>query len=59
MLMRLPIQERRAFIRMHNRDSEAIEREIDEATGSTDRTYGSEMINRFAELEQNNQMGGR
>ena len=58
MIMTLPIQERRAMIRKHNLETEAIEREYEKNTSSDVRKYEGESINEFARLEQNNQRSG-
>ena len=55
----LPIQERRAMIHKHNLDSERIEREIEGTGGdSTNHHLEGEAINRFAEITQNDPLGG-
>ena len=60
MIWSLPIQERRAFIRKHNIETDAIERESELSTRSdSNRTYEGSTINKYAELTQNNQMDGR
>lgn len=60
MVLSLPIQERRAFIKKHNLEAEAIERETEQSAGSSNnRTYEGAAINKYAELTQNNQMDGR
>lgn len=59
MIMKLPIQERRALVHKHNLDSEAVEREIQQGSesGGVQKIEGSQ-INRFAERTQNNPLGG-
>lgn len=59
MIMSLPIQERRAMIRRHNIETEAIERDVENSNSSDSRKYEGEMINKYAQLEQSNQKGGR
>lgn len=60
MTMSLPIQERRAFIRKHNLETDAINREIERSTGNGNSTHlEGEGINRFAERSQKDPfMGG-
>ena len=58
MIMRLPIQDRRALIRKHNIEQEIINNEI-EGTGSmSNRTYEGEAINTFAKMEQSTMRKG-
>ena len=59
MVMSLPIQERRALIHKHNVESEHIERDIEqsEKDGSV-RTVEGSAINRYAEISQNDILGG-
>ena len=58
MIMKLPIQDRRALIRKHNIEQENINNEI-EGTGSmSNRTYEGEAINTFAKMEQSNKRKG-
>lgn len=52
MIMKLPIQERRAFIHKHNMEQEVIEREYTNSTQGNMRTYEGETINTFAKMEQ-------
>jgi hypothetical protein len=59
MIMRLPIQDRRALIHKHNIEQEEINKEFDGEVGSETRYYEGESINTFARLEQTNmRMGG-
>ena len=59
MIMKLPIQDRRAFIQKHNREQEMINNEIEGNGSSNVRTYEGEMINTFAKMEQSNmRLGG-
>ena len=59
MIMKLPIQDRRAFIQKHNREQEMINNEIEGNGSSNVRTYDGEMINTFAKMEQSNmRLGG-
>ena len=53
MIMKLPIQERRAFINRHNMEQEFIEREHNSSTQGNVRVYEGESINTFARMEQN------
>ena len=58
MIMKLPIQERRALIHKHNMDSEAEEREINKQTdGESTTHFEGETINKFAERAQTNPLG--
>lgn len=52
MIMKLPIQDRRAFIYKHNMEQDAISREFDKTQGNV-RTYEGESLNTFARMEQN------
>lgn len=54
MVMKLPIQERRAMIRKHNMEQDAIEKEYASSTEKNQRTYEGESINTFARMEQAN-----
>ena len=54
MIMKLPIQERRAFIHRHNMEQDVIEREYNNQGQSNVRTYEGESLNTFARMEQNN-----
>jgi hypothetical protein len=58
MIMKLPIQDRRAFIQKHNREQEMINNEIESNGSSNVRTYEGEMINTFAKMEQSNKRKG-
>ena len=59
MVMKLPIQERRAFIHKHNLESEALERDIAQSTGNPNNMHlEGEAINRFARLTQQDPLGG-
>ena len=53
MIMKLPIQERRAFIHRHNMEQDVIEREYNSQTQGNTRTYEGESLNTFARMEQN------
>ena len=54
MIMSLPIQERRAMVRMHNLDSERIEAEYKRDTGEGGGQHlEGEAINEFARRNQN------
>lgn len=61
MIMKLPIQDRRALIAKHNIEQESLEREHNGGgpNSSSERYYEGEMINTFAKMEQsNNKRGG-
>jgi hypothetical protein len=58
MIMKLPIQDRRALIQKHNREQEAINNEIEGNNSPNNRTYEGEMINTFAKMEQSNKRKG-
>lgn len=57
MIMKLPIQDRRALIHKHNLEQESINREIDGHGDSNTRTYEGDTINTFAKMEQSNRRG--
>lgn len=59
MIMRLPIQDRRAFIQRHNVEEAQLDREINGGKDSNTRKYEGESLNTFARIEQNNKGGGR
>ena len=52
MIMKLPIQDRRALIYKHNMEQDALSREFDKTQGNV-RTYEGESLNTFARMEQN------
>ena len=54
MVMKLPIQDRRALIHKHNLEQEEINREYEGDSSSNTRYYEGESINTFAQMEQNN-----
>lgn len=56
MIMRLPIQDRRALIHKHNLEQDEIRKEYEGQKGENVRTYEGEAINKFAEMEQSNNM---
>ena len=58
MIMKLPIQDRRALIQKHNREQEAINNEVEGNNSPNNRTYEGEMINTFAKMEQSNKRKG-
>lgn len=58
MVMKLPIQERRAMIHKHNLEQDAIEREYNGTDDKNTRRYDGEAINTFAKLEQSNNKRG-
>jgi hypothetical protein len=53
MIMKLPIQDRRAMIHKHNMEQDAVNKEYNNTNGNT-RTYEGESINTFAQMEQSN-----
>lgn len=53
MIMKLPIQDRRALIHKHNLEQETINNEIEGRGNTNVRTYEGESINTFAKMEQN------
>ena len=54
MIMKLPIQDRRAFIHKHNMEEERINNISNENNNSNVRNYAGESINTFARMEQSN-----
>ena len=58
MIMKLPIQDRRALIRKHNIEQENINNEIEGTGWRSKRTYEGEAINTFAKMEQSNMRKG-
>ena len=58
MIMKLPIQDRRALIQKHNREQESINSEMESHSSSNSRTYEGESINTFARMEQSNMRRG-
>ena len=61
MIMRLPIQDRRALIRKHNLEQDEIKKEYEKSNNENVRTFEGESINTFAKLDQtnkDNQRGG-
>ena len=58
MIMKLPIQDRRALIHKHNREQEAINNEVNGEYSASNRKYEGESLNTFARLEQSNQRRG-
>lgn len=54
MIMKLPIQDRRALIQKHNREQDAINSEYDNNHNAANRKYEGESLNTFARLEQSN-----
>jgi hypothetical protein len=60
MVMKLPIQDRRALIYKHNLEQEELNKEHDSGGDSRSRYYEGESINTFARMEQSNKRrGGR
>lgn len=57
MIMSLPIQDRRDFIRRHNAEQEALKKEYNSNGGQN--TIGGEQLNEFARMEQSNRHGGK
>ena len=53
MILRLPIQERRAFIRKHNMEADAAEREMNQSKGGSTQHLEGSAINEFARRSQN------
>lgn len=53
MIMRLPIQDRRAMINKHNMEQDMISREVESNGQGNVRTYEGESLNTFARMEQN------
>lgn len=54
MILKMPIQERRAFIKKHNIESDAIERDIAQSSKSgADMHLEGSAINEFARRSQN------
>ena len=58
MIMKLPIQDRRAIIHKHNVEQDAINKENEGTLGNNIRTYEGESLNKFAEIEQSNKRRG-
>ena len=59
MIMKLPIQDRRALIHKHNLEQEEINSEYDRIeNGGNSRYYEGESINTFARMEQSNMRKG-
>ena len=58
MIMSLPMQERRAMIHKHNLDSDAVEREINGSTDTTNHHLEGRAINEFARRNQTDPLGG-
>lgn len=56
MFMKMPIQDRRAFIARHNMEQDAANREHGRGGDST-RTYEGDAVNTFAKMEQSNRGG--
>ena len=54
MIMKLPIQDRRAFIHKHNREQDEINRDIDRSEGKDMQSVQGEAINAYAKIEQSN-----
>ena len=54
MIMRMPIQDRRALISKHNREQDEAERERENIGGENVRKYEGSSLNEFARLEQTN-----
>lgn len=59
MIMKLPIQDRKAIIHKHNLEQEQIDARIhDNGQSSTERHYEGEQLNDFARLEQMRRKNG-
>ena len=58
MIMRLPIQDRRALIQKHNREQDMINDEANGEYNASNRKYEGEALNTYARLEQSNQKRG-
>lgn len=54
MIMKLPIQDRRALIHKHNKEQEEISKEYSNSRSSNEIKHEGELINRYAKLEQEN-----
>ena len=54
MIMRLPIQDRRALINKHNMEQDAMSKEYENNHNGNTRTYQGESLNTFAKMEQDN-----
>lgn len=57
MIMKLPIQDRRAMIHKHNMEQESISRDMDKESSDI-RRYEGESLNTFAKMEQTNKRRG-
>lgn len=53
MIMKLPIQDRKAMINKHNMEQDLISREMETNKNGNTRTYEGESLNTFARMEQN------
>lgn len=58
MIMKMPIQDRRALIRKHNIEQEELNKELEGGSNGNIRTFEGESINTYAKLEQSNRKGG-
>lgn len=61
MFMRMPIQDRRAFIRRHNAEIAEENKNMDAIAnggGKNNTSFEGEAINAYAKLEQGNRKGG-
>ena len=52
MIMKLPIQDRRALINKHNYEQDELNKEYSGENNSSIRRYEGESINTFARMEQ-------
>ena len=59
MIMKLPIQDRRALIQKHNKEQDEMERMYNDNGDSNTRIHEGESLNVFAQMEQSNLKGGR
>lgn len=60
MIMKLPIQDRRALIHKHNFEQDELNKEYTGENNPNNRYYEGDSINTFAKMEQSNmKKGGR
>lgn len=58
MIMKLPIQDRRALINKHNYEQDELNKEYSGENDSSVRRYEGDSINTFARMEQSNMKKG-
>ena len=58
MIMKLPIQDRRALINKHNYEQDELNKEFSGEGDSNTRYYEGDSINTFARMEQSNMKKG-